>query len=249
MTNISTEQPCKQCGAYGPGKYCNVCGQPFAIKRLTISNIVHEVFHFFTHLDRGFPYTLKRLIIAPGQMQKEYVEGNRGRHQKPFSMFFLCATFAALVYYWINLTLMKYYNAGNPDEASFFHQYMVILQIVMLPVYTLLTYLFFYNSKYYYAEILILILYSLSLVMLFTASVHLLKFIWPHLQTRYVELPPIIIYTIITNKNFFNDVSKSTVIIKTIFVTILCFLLAGVIQDWLIDFLSTARSLTMIHLI
>jgi hypothetical protein len=33
-----------------------------------------EVFHFFTHLDRGFPYTLKKLIVSPGTVQRDYIK-------------------------------------------------------------------------------------------------------------------------------------------------------------------------------
>ncbi len=72
-----------------------------------------EVFHFFTHLDKGFLYTLKSLLKHPGRMQHGYVEGDRSRHQKPFSMFFICLTIAALSRYWI---FRGVYGADQNDD-------------------------------------------------------------------------------------------------------------------------------------
>jgi hypothetical protein len=45
----------------GFGKYCNSCGNSYIVKRITTSGILHDVFHFFTHLDKGFGFTLKQL--------------------------------------------------------------------------------------------------------------------------------------------------------------------------------------------
>ncbi len=89
---------CKACGTVSKGKYCFDCRQIMAVKRLSLQELLHEAFHFFTHLEHGFLYTLKKLITVPGKMQKLYVEGNRAKHQKPFSMFFISATISALFF-------------------------------------------------------------------------------------------------------------------------------------------------------
>ncbi|MBC7936139.1 MAG: DUF3667 domain-containing protein [Rhizobacter sp.] len=228
------EQQCRYCGTTGSGKYCKDCGQAFTTKRLTVKGMLQEAFHFFTHLDSGFPFTLKKLATAPGKMQLEYVQGYRSRYQKPFSMFFICASFAALVFYWINITLIKYYDAGNSGEAIFFHKYWVILQIVLMPVYSFINYLFFRNATINYAEIVVYQLYKFSFLFLMIALIHLLKFIFPELQTRYIELPATVLYTVITNFNFFTTGSRFMVIIKSFVTIALSFLLASFIQDLLI---------------
>src|ERR1700754_2075948 len=96
---------CKNCGHTGEGAYCSNCGQPHAVKRITIHTVLHEVAHLFTHLDSGFLYTLKALAINPGHMQRAYLEGHRSRHQKPFSMFFVCATIAGIGIFWMTKPL------------------------------------------------------------------------------------------------------------------------------------------------
>ena len=167
-------------------------------------------------------------------MQKEYVEGSRQKYQKPFSMFFLCATIAALAIYWINLLLIKHFDAGDTQEADFFHKYWVILQVLMLPLYALITYLFFKRSKLNYGEIMVFQLYLFSFLFIVLSMIHLFKFIFPHLQTRYIELPVIVLYTAITNLNFFKGLKKWVIISCTVLAIGLCFLLATYIQDLLV---------------
>ncbi len=232
-----TLHTCKQCGENGNGKYCNNCGQAYAIKRITISTIIHEIFHFFSHIDKGILYTLKQLIIAPGKPQLEYIEGHRAKHQKPFSMFFLCITTSALIFYWTNLLLYKHFNVGDASDVQFFHQYMVVVTIVMLPVYTLITYVFFIKSKFNYAEIFVLLLYNLSLLLVVSALLQSLKFIFLELNTEYVELPLIVIYNWLTNKNFFLHERKWLVFVKTILASAMCFFVAGLVQGLIIDFI------------
>src|SRR5689334_7088328 len=52
-----TEMQCKHCKTTGSGTFCAVCGQALHTKRISLHSILHEAFHFFTHLDHGFPYT------------------------------------------------------------------------------------------------------------------------------------------------------------------------------------------------
>jgi len=231
MSDSNNVQVCRYCGSSGVEKFCSRCGQPYKTKRISLSGLLHEVFHLFTHLDKGFGYTLKQLLLVPGHMQRKYIEGERCFHQKPFSMFFICATLAALTRYWIFTALIKYYHVGNISEAHYFHEYMVVLHIALLPLYSFIAYLFFYKSKYNYAEIGILILYTVSFFFLASICISLLKFLWPHLDTAYIELPVIIIYNGITFINFFNDLSPWKVVIKSLFIVTIIFGLIQVLED------------------
>ncbi len=230
MANIQ----CKHCRTTGTGIYCSACGQTFKTERLSVGSILHEIFHFFTHLDHGFPYTFKRLLLSPGNMQREYIEGSRVKHQKPFSMFFICATIAALTIYWVNLLLIRHFDAGDSKEASFFNRYWVVFQVLMLPLFALITYFLFKRSKFNYGEILVFQLYLFAFLFIVLSIIHLFKFIFPHLETRYIELPIIVLYTVITNLNFFKGQKKWIVICLSILSISLSFWLASYIQDLLV---------------
>ena len=235
MTSPDAIQVCKSCGYWGKGDYCSRCGQPYKVKRITLRGLLHDVFHFFTHLEKGFGYTLKQLIVAPGRMQRAYIEGERGRHQKPFSMFFICATVAGVGRYWIYQTLLKYYGAGNAAEVSFFHEYMVLMQIVLLPLYTLIVYLFFYKAGYNYAELGVLMLYNVSFFFLNAVCISLLKFIWPQLDTAYVELPVLLLYSTVTFIYFFYKQPRWLVALKSICIVLIIFFLVQYLEDFVIQ--------------
>ena len=153
-------------------------------------------------------------------------------------MFFLCATFSALVYYWTNLALVKYFGESDEATVSFFQHYMVILQTLMLPVYAGITWLIFYRSKYNYAEVLILLLYMLSLLLLIVSLIQLLRLIWPGLETRIIELPVLLIYGIVTNIFFFNEGKRWLIIIRSVLSIVAAFSLSGFMQYLFIKILS-----------
>lgn len=238
MDNTGTIKKCKSCGFSGTGNFCSACGHPFTTKRMTVSGLLYDVFHLFTKFEKGFAYTLKQLIIAPGTMQLAYLAGDRAKHQKPFSMFFICATFSALMRYWILNGLFKNYNVITPSELTFFHDYMVFLYIGLVPVYTLLAWLFFYKSGFNFAEQGVMILYTVSLVFLSAPFILLVKFIWPHLDTVYVEFPLFTIYFIITFINFFKKIPRWQVILLSLLTMFIVFFINQIMEDYVISFLD-----------
>lgn len=227
---------CKACHLpAGDGKYCKNCSQPVAVKRITLGSIAHEAFHFFTHLDKGFPYTLKKLLKEPGKMQREYLEGVRVKHQKPFSMFLISATILALILYWLNVVLVNYYDAGDMKEAMFFDKYMVLLLLGMVPIFSLLTFLLFGNSGYNFAEILVFSLYTISFFFIMISVVNFLKLIFPEFESRLVEVPATLLYNAFTFKNFFRKGKQWWVIFKSIIAALISFATIATIQDYFVN--------------
>src|ERR1041384_3171395 len=100
-TLINMLRICQNCGIEGSEIYCGQCGQPLEIKRVTAQHLLHEVAHTFWHLEKGFLYTLKELATTPGTMQRKYLSGIRLRYQKPFPLFAISVTIAALALYLI----------------------------------------------------------------------------------------------------------------------------------------------------
>lgn len=152
-------------------------------------------------------------------------------------MFFICLTIAAISRYWI----FKSVYGGeqqNDSEILFFDKYMVLFHVLLLPVNALITYSFFFRSKYNYAEIGVLCLYTLSFFLLLSVIISLFKFYWPGLDTAYVELPAILIYNSITNIHFFNSDKRSTVVLKTIGITICLFTIIQLTEDLVVQNIS-----------
>ena len=229
---------CKSCGLAGSGNYCFHCGQSLNLKRISLKSLLHEVAHFFTHMDKGIRYTVKELIVHPGKMQRSYIEGNRVNHQKPFSMYFLSATVLGLILYWLNVLLMNYFQAGDAGEATFFHQYMVVYLLLVIPFSAVITYAFFFNSGFNFSELGVLQLYTLSIFFLIVIFCNLLKLIWHDFETRYLELPMVLVYNAVTFANFFSG-SKWIIVVKSVLCAAILFLSIALVQDYLVEHYAT----------
>jgi len=231
-------QPCRTCGTEVRGNYCSNCGQAYNVKRITLGGLLHDVFHFFTHLEKGFGYTLKQLIVAPGTMQRKYIEGHRGRHQKPFSMFFICATIAALSRYFIYELRARIYDRANMVEANFFHEYWVLMFIIVVPVITLVNWVFFYRSAYNYAEMGVISLYNMSFVLIGAALITLLRLVRADFGTDIIDFTFVLTYNLITFINVFRTSHRWLVAAKVVVATVLIFYMIQVSEDfakWLVE--------------
>ncbi|MFZ9388515.1 MAG: DUF3667 domain-containing protein [Chitinophagaceae bacterium] len=199
---------------------------------------MHDLLHFFTHLEKGFVYTLKQLIVSPGHMQRSFINGKRNVHQKPFSMFLICGTITAIARYWILNACIEYYHIDISPEAKFFHEYMVLTYTLLIPFYVLITYLFFYKSGYNFAESGVMILYFIPVLFLASVIFSSLKLIFPYLDTAYVEFPFFTIYFIVTLNNFYGTKPKWLIAVKGLAIMLLIYFINNLIENFAIRIIS-----------
>lgn len=227
---------CSNCGNDGTGNYCSECGKHYTVTRVSVSSILHEVTHIFTHFEKGFIYTFKKLITRPGEMQKEYFAGHRSLHQKPFSMFFVSATLAALTLYYTTRPSLESTHLGELT-IHFTKHYYVIVQSALLPFYALLTWMLFRSKQLNYAEALVLTVYTLAIVLLLIIPVNLINLIPHHPETTFIEIPVMAAYFIITNLRFFNTQPGWLVVIKTLLVLLTSFFVLQWVANFIIQHL------------
>ena len=81
---------CKSCGNTFQGKYCNTCGEkviePY---ERSLAYFFGKIINAFILVDNKLLQTIWLLIIRPGFLSKEYVNGIRKKHYKPLSLFFM----------------------------------------------------------------------------------------------------------------------------------------------------------------
>lgn len=63
------------------------------IKRIDAKYISHEIQHLL-HVDKGFPFTFKEVLLRPGKAVREYLSENREKYVKPI----VFLVFAAIIY-------------------------------------------------------------------------------------------------------------------------------------------------------
>ncbi len=84
---------CLNCGCpfTNNEKFCPECGQKNRGKKITLATFLRELFAGFFSLDTKFWRTLIPLLISPGKVSKDYIEGKRVRYTNPFR-FYLATT-------------------------------------------------------------------------------------------------------------------------------------------------------------
>ncbi|MBA6156083.1 DUF3667 domain-containing protein [Tenacibaculum sp. S7007] len=67
--------------------FCPECGQKNKGKKITLKSFISEVFAGFISWDAKFWKTLIPLLIDPGKVSKDYIEGKRNRYVNPFRFY------------------------------------------------------------------------------------------------------------------------------------------------------------------
>lgn len=210
MSLPSEETQCLNCEATLVGKFCHSCGQ----KMLEPSErtFKHFVFQFFGSaffLENNFLKNIWTLLVKPGKLSLDFMEGRRKRWMPPFSLFFLINIF----YFWytpfsdFNLTLREHMNVSpysvfatalvndyvdsNPVRLEEFAErfnkksstYVNSLIVLHVPLLASFLSLLFYKKRYYFADHFIFALHFLGYILLITLGIALLQFIDQYIFT------------------------------------------------------------------
>lgn len=148
---------CKNCERIFEGNFCPNCGQGSHEHRINAHYFLHDIPHSVFHVDGGFLYTLKMLFTRPGVMIREFLEGKRARHFRPFAYVMIITAISALIVkllVWGKLKILQYYNPSViiPVKENFFEHYFSLFIFLMIPVASLITWLFFIRGKYNFWE-------------------------------------------------------------------------------------------------
>jgi hypothetical protein len=79
--------PCPNCATPLQGPWCHHCGQKGEAYSRSIWHLTAEAFEGLTHFDGRFWQTLPRLLVKPGQLTRDYLDGHRAAQIPPFRLF------------------------------------------------------------------------------------------------------------------------------------------------------------------
>lgn len=77
---------CTDCGQATTGNFCAHCGQPTHVHR-SLLHLGEELLHGVMHFDGRIWRTLPLLLLNPGRLTREWVEGKRTRYVSPLAIF------------------------------------------------------------------------------------------------------------------------------------------------------------------
>ena len=77
---------CANCGAQLTGPYCQRCGQSAHVHH-SLLHLGEEFLHGLLHFDAKAWRTLPLLVIHPGRLTRNYIDGKRTRYVSPLALF------------------------------------------------------------------------------------------------------------------------------------------------------------------
>jgi hypothetical protein len=88
---------CLNCGAHLRGQYCGNCGQRARSRLISLWELISDAFGDLFELDSRLWQTLVPLMIRPGQLTHDYLQGRRARYMPPFRMYLVLSLLFFLV--------------------------------------------------------------------------------------------------------------------------------------------------------
>lgn len=85
---LPEESPnCLNCGGRLRGQYCGTCGQRSRSRLISLWELISDAFGDLFELDSRLWQTLVPLMIRPGRLTYDYLQGRRARYMPPFRMY------------------------------------------------------------------------------------------------------------------------------------------------------------------
>lgn len=219
---------CKSCNIEVISKFCPNCGQKAQLERINGHYIKNEIQHLF-HFEKGFFYTIRELLLRPGQSVRTFLTENRSKYMKPIT--FIIVT--SLIYTLVN----QYFNIDGQYEnlklqkthiiQKWMQDHVGYSNILLGVLIAFFVKLFFRKYNYNFYEILILLCYITGVGMLiFTVFALLQELI--HFDLLGISSFSVIAYTSFAIADFFER-TKPANYVKILFAYILGSLLFSIL--------------------
>jgi uncharacterized membrane protein YbjE (DUF340 family) len=188
---------CNNCNTEFASNYCPECGQPARIKRINRHYIVHEIEHVL-HFEKGILYTIRELLLRPGQNVRHFVVENRSRLVKPIIFIIVTSLIYSIINHFFHIEegYMKFDGNKMPATTSmikWFQDHYGYANILMGMFIALWTKSFFKKYEYNFYEILILLCFVMGMAMLIYAAFAIIQGL-THLNAMQIAGPVGIIY-------------------------------------------------------
>ena len=155
---------CKNCGEVYTGKFCNNCGQAASVERLSWKYVLNELRGGFLKYDKNKLLTIKDLLVKPGDMIREFIDGKRLYHYKPFSLLLVVASLYLLIYHQFNIQLFipsdTYDSELERNTFRYIYDWLEshfsVATLFTLPLFSVGSFIAFKKQGYNFTEHLVL---------------------------------------------------------------------------------------------
>lgn len=258
MSLESTPTTCKNCRAIFEGKFCPNCSQKADTHRFTVGHFGHELFHAFTHTDKGVFFLSKELLLRPGKVALEYNSGMRKKYFNPITFLLIVTAIQIFV-----IKKTEFFTAFNksmkalseqaaqasPESRKQLNQSLddadkqtsmvtennKAFTLLIIPVLSLMTWVLFKKSGHNYAENLVFNVLLMSGMTLIFFIIVIPFLILPSfvILWMFVDYIAIWVYTFIAYKQFYNQRWPATIakgVVMQIVIMVSSFLLTAIME-------------------
>lgn len=163
---------CKNCGHTLSGKYCSNCGQKSDTQRINYGYLIKEIPNSVFQLNKGFLFTIKELFVRPGHSIRAFIEGKRKPYYKPVAFLIITTTLYVLTAYLMGRNtflgdIIVGFGEGIQDKnetpdltvVNWISRNQSYFIILVLPLFSVASYIAFLKSTYNYFEHLVINFY------------------------------------------------------------------------------------------
>jgi hypothetical protein len=161
--SVQTPSQCRNCNthlAFGQ-VYCSACGQKLISERLTLHEIARELIHAVFHVDRSAISLVRMLLVRPGAVALDYVQGRRKRYFGPFGLLFVVVAAASAAFAFTGFRAVPTSNANIVTD--FVQSHINLVMFAEVPLLAGLSRLLYARAGFNFAEHLVLAAYTSSL--------------------------------------------------------------------------------------
>lgn len=159
-------------------EFCSNCKQSIKPKRIDGRYILHEIEHVL-HFERGILYTIRELLIRPGQNIKNFINENRSRLVKPVIFIIVTSLIYTLISHFFHIEAYIKYDNAKETEVNVINNWIQshygYANIIMGAFIAFWLKIFFKKYDYNFFEILILLCFILGMEMLLFSVAALLE--------------------------------------------------------------------------
>ncbi|QPH41803.1 DUF3667 domain-containing protein [Pedobacter endophyticus] len=150
----------------------------------------HDLIHGVWHVDKGVLFTVKELILRPGDSVREFIQGKRVGFFSFVTLIILLLAISSLVAPFAKIHLADIMPLNSKQAVSayedFATKYPKIIMLILIPLYSSFSYFWFKKAKLNYSEHLVLNSYKTAVELILALLFTIVTIFYTHIPTLLI---------------------------------------------------------------
>lgn len=232
---------CLNCNRELTENYCQSCGQKSSTHRYSLKHFVeHDFVHGVWHVDKGVLYTIGQLFTRPGNSVREFIQGKRARFFSFVTLIVVILAISGLLAPYVHVRISDLMPEASRATMNSLEKFSTknpkVIILILIPLYSLFTFLWFRKAKLNYSEHLVLNSYKTAAELIIALIFTILTIFYTNITTLFYIYYIFVglggmIYTVWFYSQFFSGYvySKRAAIFRAIMVPLSYLFLSGII--------------------